>query len=95
MDPDIKQKIDALLHELRTWEQDEARYTVQELADMFNLTTFVVARIAAAEDVEVPSSPEPIDPDAVTKPVETGMDVAADTTPTGVFHKDDLDLGDD
>lgn len=94
MDPDIKHKIDALLHELRTWEQGEERHTVHELAEMFDLTTFIVARIAAAEDVEVPFPPEPVDPEAVTRPVEIGTDTAADTTPTGMFDKDDLNIED-
>ena len=92
MDPDIKHKIDALLHELRSWEPGEERHTVQELAEKFDLTTFVVARIAAAEDIDVPIAPEPADPEAETQPVE--VDTEATTSPTGTFRREDLDLDD-
>lgn len=75
MDPHIKSKIDKLLHELRSWEDDEERYTVQELAEKFDLTVFVVARIAAAEDVDVrqvpllPEVQEGVDSEAITQPI--------------------------
>ena len=89
MDPDIKTKINDLLHELRSWTRGEERSTVQELAEKFGLTAFVVARIAAAEDVEVANVHTAIDPEAVTRPV--GANEAADTTVSGVVKKDDVD----
>jgi hypothetical protein len=68
-------KINALVAELRTWEPDEYRSTLHELADQFGLDIFVVDRIARAEGIKVrssvftleePTPPEDSDPNADT-----------------------------
>lgn len=84
MDPDIKEKIDKLLQELRSWDVGEQRYTCQELAEMFDLTKFIVKRLADAEGIDVPEGPEPADPNAVTKPID--IDEETDTNPDGVVE---------
>lgn len=68
MDRQIKKKIDRLLRELRSWGMDEDRYSVQELAEKFDLTVFVVRRIANAEGYDLREEADPVDPHAPTKP---------------------------
>lgn len=71
-DDSIKGRIEQLMLELRTWEPGEARRTVLELAEMFELEPFVVDRIARSEGhhLWVDEGPdldeEPQDPNAST-----------------------------
>jgi hypothetical protein len=50
-----QEKIEALILELRTWDMDEERYTVYELAKKFSLDVFIVQRIADSEDMDIPA----------------------------------------
>lgn len=97
MDKAIKDRIEALLLELRSWDVDEQRHTVQELAKMFGLTTFVVHRIANAEDIKVSIGAMPgkdgemADPDADTQPIEAKVDENATTRAERVIELDDVE----
>ena len=90
MDKAIKERIDALLYELRSWDVHEQRSTVQELAEKFQLTTFVIHRIANAEGIKVligdipGKDGEMADPNAETRPIEA--DEAAETRPEMVVE---------
>jgi hypothetical protein len=80
MDRNIKEKISALLAELRSWDVDESRFTVQELAARFELTSFIVHRIANAEGISIKSTDAPpaqnelIDSGAETQPLHNTVD---------------------
>ncbi|TFH61422.1 MAG: hypothetical protein E4G90_09750 [Gemmatimonadales bacterium] len=56
------QKITKLIAELRTWEEDEDRYSGNELAVAFDLEHDVVQTIADSEDIEL----RWVDPNAST-----------------------------
>jgi len=49
-----QEKIRALLEELRTWEQDEQRYNLDQLARKFGLDLFVIDRVARSEGLRLP-----------------------------------------
>lgn len=70
-DTTVKERIEQLLLELRSWGPAEARRTVAELGEMFELELFVVDRIARSEGhvlrVEAPLPDEDeADPNAST-----------------------------
>lgn len=48
-----QKKIRALLEELRSWDVDEERFTLRELAAQFELDLFIVQRIVASEDMDI------------------------------------------
>jgi len=61
-----QEKIRALLEELRTWDADEERYSLRELADRFGLDRFVIDRVARSEGFHLPmgSSIEDLPPES-------------------------------
>lgn len=73
VDKDIKKKIDALLVELRSWEDDGTpRPSIQALAEKHKLTKFIVSRIAIAEGIDVPGAVDQktVDTEADTQPLD-------------------------
>lgn len=72
MDADTKDKIDRLLRELRSW-NDEWRYTLEELVEMFDLPPFVIQQIADSEGIDLVLAEigeKGVDPDADTQPIK-------------------------
>ena len=72
MDTDVKTSIEALLLELRSWdENEEPPKTVEELAAQFDLDSFVITRIAQAEAIDLRKEPavDGADPFADTNPI--------------------------
>lgn len=89
-----KERIDALIAELRSWGNLEQRYTIRQLAEKFDLTTFIVSRIATAEGYTLKTGELPgynDDPDATTKAVPPQIDSQVDTRPEGIPLDDELD----
>lgn len=98
--PDVRNRIEQLLIELRSWEPGEARRTVVELADRFGLEPFVVDRIARSEGhvlrvdapVTVDEETDPsastldLDPDAVSQALE-------EPDPNPEWEDEDRDTG--
>jgi len=92
-----KEKIEQLIHELREWEPGEARRTLVELAQMFELDLFVVDRVATSEGHHllaggVPDDLERVDPNASTLDLdpEAVQEVleSADPNPDWALDKD-------
>ena len=63
-----QEKIRALLGELRTWDVDEERYSLEELTVKFGLDVFVVDRIACSEGFHLKRGTPPEAPDWVSDP---------------------------
>jgi len=82
MDSTIKERISALLEELRSWGHDEAQHTVQELAERFGLTSFVVHRIANAEGINIKSREDQEQGSLVDSGAETRPRNVADSNET-------------
>lgn len=70
-----QEKINALLTELRTWDTDEDRYTLHELAKMFDLDVFIVGRIANSEDMHIKAGYRAEDDDREVDPNATTQDL--------------------
>lgn len=76
VDKDIKKKIDALLAEIRSWEDDGTpRPSIQALAEKHKLTKFIVSRIAIAEGIDVPGAVDQnsVDTEAETQPLDAPL----------------------
>lgn len=74
-DRDLQRKIGELLRELRSWEPDEARATVLELAARFSLDPFIVRRLASAEGYDLGEE----DPNATADPNASTIDLDPET----------------
>lgn len=63
-----QKKINALLHELRSWPPGGVCESLQSLAKRFDLSVFVVDRLAKAEGINLPSNiqEDKADPNAST-----------------------------
>jgi len=71
-----QKKINALLEELRGWEPTESRYTLNELARMFELDSFIIDRIARSEGFLIRPGDafgiDDVDPNAETLELDPG-----------------------
>lgn len=68
-----KERIDALLHELRTWDVADSPLSVADLARRHHLDPMIVRRLAESEDVNVVTEngvPDEIDEEAETGPID-------------------------
>lgn len=101
--PDVditKEKIERLILELRSWEPGEARRTLAELAEMFELDLFVVDRVATSEGHHllaggVPDDRERVDPNASTIDLDPDAveQVLESTDPNPDWEDADRDTG--
>jgi len=90
-DRELQKKIGALLHELRSWEPEDDRASVDDLARRHGLDPFVVRRIAASEGhdlrddggelatVDPNASTLDLDPEAVRRALEEPQEGDVDT----------------
>ena len=101
--PDFRvtqEKIRTLLDELRTWDADEERYSLRELAEAFGLDRFVVDRVARSEGFHLrmgPSGEEPppeSDPNADTLDLDPEeIQQALDRPEANPNYQPDVDTG--
>lgn len=74
--PDVevtREKIRALLEELRSWTPGDLRHTLHELARTFDLDVFIVDRIAKSEGFILAPGialEDDVDPNAITQEIE-------------------------
>lgn len=102
-DPDARKSINALLKELRSWDVDEERYTLRELAAKFGLDLFVVQRIAASEDMDIEvgalddeaEEEDDADPNATTIDLDPDQvrEAIAEPDPSPDWVDEDVDTG--
>ena len=81
-----QEKIRALLEELRTWDADEERYSLRELADKFGLDRFVIDRVARSEGfhLRMGSSIEDLPPES--DPNASTLDLDPDEIQKALGH---------
>lgn len=101
--PDVdvtKEKIEQLVLELRRWDPGEARRTLVELAEMFELDLFVVDRVATSEGHRlpaggVPDDDERVDPNASTIDLDPDAleEVLEEADPNPDWEDRDSDTG--
>jgi len=95
-----KEKIEQLIHELRSWEPGEAPMTLVELAAKFELDFFVVDRVATSEGHHllaggVPDDMARVDPNASTLDLDPKAVQAVTETadPNPDWADEDADTG--
>ena len=89
-----QEKIHALLTELRSWDSVNDRYTLHELARMFDLDPFVVDRIARSEGFLIRPGDafgvdDDVDPNATT--LDLSQDDVKDALDSPDPDEDDVD----
>jgi hypothetical protein len=64
----VQARINALVRELRSWASGENRYSLNELADLFDLDVFIVSRVANSEGIKlvIETGNGRVDPNAST-----------------------------
>ena len=68
-----KERIDALLHDLRRWDRADPPCSIADLARRHRLDPMIVRRIAESEDVDLTNGdgvPTTVDDEADTGPVD-------------------------
>jgi hypothetical protein len=76
LDPETRERIQALLRELRRWHPGVPEATLEELAERFELPDLVVRRIADSDgfDLHPAGVPEAMDPDVTTQPIDIDLE---------------------
>lgn len=72
LDPKTRERIGALLRELRSWHPGVPEATLAELCERFELPWLVVKRLCDSEGFDLNGSgiPHPVDPDSTTDPID-------------------------